>query len=198
MNIGIDIDDTISNTLEVSIDYARKYVKNDLHRNVKEDYNSSKDHNYIRSIFGLSRAEESDFWSKYFIPTAKEVVPKAGSVEAINKLKEEGNKIIIVTARWNQEGFDAKEDSEKWLKKQGIKYDKIITNATNPGEKAEVAKKEKLDVFIDDSIQNCEEVADSGTKSFLFTTKANEYYDMKKATRVNSWKEIFDKIGKEN
>lgn len=195
MNIGIDIDDTISNTYEIAIGYARNFVKNDLNRVVEEDYNHTVDHNYIKSIFKLTDEEDNAFWKKYFLTVLGQVIPKKNAVNAINFLKENGNKITIITARWNEENFDAYKDSEKWLNAQGIKFDKLITGAN---EKGKIAKNENIDVFIDDSIKNCEDVSDMGIKSYLISTPMNKYYQIEKATRVNSWDEILEKIKEEN
>jgi len=88
MNIGIDIDDTISNTYETAIGYARDFVKYDLKRNIEEDYEHSVDHNYIKSIFNLTDEEDSAFWKKYLSTVVKQVIPKDNAAKVINYLKE--------------------------------------------------------------------------------------------------------------
>ena len=68
----------------------------------------------------------------------------------MNKIHEEGNKIILITARWETDKFDVKKITTNWIKENNIPYDKLIINAEN---KLIAAKSEKLDVFIDDSFQ---------------------------------------------
>jgi len=191
MNIGIDIDDTISDTYALAVPYAREFVKNELNREIKEDFTGSIDHHYIKNAFGLSNEEDTAFWDKFFLKIVTSAEPKDFAVEVISKLKESGNRIVIITARY---GENAYEISEKWLKNNGIKYDKLIVKAKD---KATVAKEENIDLFIDDSILNCESVSDVGIKSFLFSSKANQYYDIKKAQRVESWSEVYKKIKEE-
>ena len=115
MNIGIDIDDTISNTFESAKNYAEEYIKNELKKEPVMDISKVKDHYYIRDMFGLTTEESDYFWKKYYNKIIENVKPKASSVEMINKLREDGNKIIIITARWSDEENDAFKISEIWL-----------------------------------------------------------------------------------
>ena len=195
MNIGIDIDDTISNTYETAMPLAMGYIKNVLKLDVKLDYTKVIDHNYIRDGLGLKNDEDKLFWKKYYYEVLENVKPKQFAVEAIQKLRNQGHKIVIITARWDDNEISAYNVSKSWLDDNKIPYDKIIVGANK---KAPIAKEEKIDVFIDDSVRNCEEVSSEGIKSYLFSTEVNEHYDMKKAVRVNSWKEIYDDIQKNN
>lgn len=191
MNIGIDIDDTISDTFESAIIYAKEYIKNELKREPVVDMTKVRDHYYIRDMFGLSYDEAEDFWTKYYTKIINNVKPKKLSVEIINKLKEEGNNIIIITARWNGEEIDAFEISENWLKKYNLNFNKMYVGIEN---KAEIAVKENIDLFIDDSIRNCEEVSDVGIKSYLFNAETNKHINQdNNIDRVYSWEEIYSK-----
>lgn len=191
MNIGIDIDDTISNTFESAKNYAEEYIKNELKKEPIMDISKVKDHYYIRDMFGLTTEESDYFWKKYYNRIIENVKPKASSVEMINKLREDGNKIIIITARWSDEENDAFKISEKWLKKNGIKYDKLYTGIEI---KDETAIKEKIDLFIDDSINQCKVVTSAGIKSYLFDSETNRHINPDEAIeRVFSWDEIYNK-----
>lgn len=191
MNIGIDIDDTISNTFERAVIYAEDFIKNELKREIKVDVSKVVDHYYIRDMFGLTNEEAEAFWTKYYTKIICNVEPKVLSAEMINKLKEEGNKIVIITARWCDKGIDVVEISETWLKEHGINFDKIYTGIEN---KAEIAVKENIDLFIDDSIRNCEEVSSAGIKSYLFDSKINQHVNVpENIDRVYSWEEIYSK-----
>ena len=68
MNIGIDIDDTISETFETVLPYAQKYTIEDLKRkseiNMNQDF---LDHFYIVKMNGWNEQEAICFWNKYFI-----------------------------------------------------------------------------------------------------------------------------------
>ena len=171
MNIGIDIDDTISYTFEETYPAAKKFVENDLGRKVvNEDFSTTVDYNYIENVLQISQEEMEEFWRKNLADLTKKVKPKENSVEVINKLKEEGHNIIIITARWNEDYCDSEKLTKEWLKKYNISYDKLYIGAES---KKQIAIDEKLDLFIDDSIKNCEEVSSANIESYLFASKIN-------------------------
>ena len=191
MNIGIDIDDTISNTFEIFLPYLEKFVCQDLNRKLDLNLSSRTDYYNIVEKYGLSEEEAREFWAKYYIPMLENVKPKQSAVEIINTIKENGNKIILITARIDDEIVDARAITEKWLKANEIKYDKLIINSHN---KLEIAKQEKIDIFIDDSIRNCEMVSSENIKTYMFLTKNNEYYDNENIEKVTSWDEFYERI----
>ena len=191
MNIGIDIDDTISNTFESATYYAEKYVTEILKREPVKDISKVKDHYYVRDMFGLTDEEDDRFWEEYYERIIENVEPKPSSVEMINKLSEEGNRIVIITARWSKNGISAFDLSKKWLDKQGIKYDKLYTDIEI---KDKTAINEKIDLFIDDSISQCNVVTSAGIKSYLFDSETNRHINPDKdIERVLSWDEIYKK-----
>lgn len=192
MNIGIDIDDTISNTFESAVDYAKEYIRDVLKREPIIDMSNVRDHYYIRDMFGMTDEESTRFWKEYYERIVENVKPKTSSVEMINKLKEDGNKIVIITARWSDDEVDAFKISEAWFKKYGIKYDKLYVGIEK---KDETALNEKIDLFIDDSINQCEVVTKAGIKSYLFDSETNKHIKPDKdIERVLSWDEIYNRV----
>lgn len=194
MNIGIDIDDTLSNTYETALPVAIDYVKNVLKKDIIPDLTGASNHYYIREIFKLSEEEEEKFWDDCYMKILDEIVPKESSVKIVKTLKELGHKICIITARWDTSDSDAYVVSKKWLEKNEIFYDKLIVRAEN---KDEIAVKENIDIFIDDSVENCEGVSKKGIQTFLFSTEMNKFYQEKDFERVHSWDEFYDKIKEE-
>ena len=191
MNIGIDIDDTISMTFENAVKYAEVYVRDVLKREPIIDMSKVKDHYYIRDMYGLTTDEADKFWDDYYVRIIENVKPKPFSVEIINKLRDEGNRIIIITARWSRNGISAFDISKKWLDEYGIKYDKIYTDIEV---KDEIAVNEKIDLFIDDSFNQCKVVTKSGIKSYLFDSETNRHIvPDQHIERVLSWEEIYNK-----
>ena len=75
------------------------------------------------------------------------------------------------------------------LKNNNIHYDKLICNF----DKAKICKIEKIDLFIDDYIENCKKVNELGIKTILFTSKGN-INDKTGLYRVDSWKDIYEKV----
>ena len=191
MRIGIDIDDTISDTYEVYFAYAEKYVIEDLHRDGKINNDAEIHHHYIKNMFNLTQKEEDDFWDKYYAKNLHKVKPLTLARETIEQLKKDGHEIVIITARWPEKNFDIREETIKWLSDNNIKFDDIVLNAAN---KAVAAREKKIDLFIDDSFKNCEDVSSAGITTFLMDTRTNKGLEKENITRVYSWPDIYYKI----
>ena len=191
MNFGIDIDDTISNTFETFLPYMKKFVECDLNRKLDLNLKSKIDYYDIIKKYNLSTQEAQKFWEDYYVSILENVVPKESSVEIINKIKENGNKVILITARIDDGGVDARTITEKWLEANNIKYDKLIINSQN---KLEIAKKEKIDIFLDDSIRNCEMVSSGNIKTYMFLSANNEYYENENILKIKTWDEFYENI----
>lgn len=191
MNIGIDIDDTISNTFETFLPYLEKFVCQDLNRKLDLNLSSRIDYYNIVEKYGLSEEEARVFWTKYYVLMLENVKPKENAVEIINKIKENGNKIVLITARIDDEIVDARAITEKWLEVNKINYDKLIINSHN---KLEIAKEEKIDIFVDDSIRNCEMVSSGNIKTYMMLTKNNEYYENENIEKITCWNEFYENV----
>lgn len=138
MILGIDIDNTITDTNET----VRAYLKQEYP--LYEDYKL------------LPKKEYELFLKKNLKAMRKEYKLKKGVKEAWTYFKEHNFKIIIITARNNE--FDDKyiEDTIKFLRVNGLFYDKIYFDEENKGA---TASKEKVDLFIDDKETNLDNVA---------------------------------------
>jgi glycerol-3-phosphate cytidylyltransferase len=75
-----------------------------------------------------------------------QAAPLLEMVEAVNRLYDEGNEIIIFTARGASSGIDWTEVTKKQLNKWGLKYHNLIMN-----------KKPSFDLMIDDKCINADE-----------------------------------------
>lgn len=191
MNIGIDIDDTICNTYETFLPYFKTYMEDELGKKFEFDLSDTTDYYKLTKRFGISEEEDYKFWEKYFPKIVDEVIPKLNAVKIINTLKEEGNNIFLITARYAVEGFDIRELTIKWLEKNNILFDKLIINSHN---KLEIAEEEKIDVFFDDSIRNCRMLLEGNIKTYMYTTEYNKFYQNEKLIRVYSWDEFYEKM----
>lgn len=193
MNIGIDIDDTITLTFEETFPRAIDFVQNVLKRDIPEQLDECcYDHHYIENALDVTDEEMNLFWREHLVDLLGKVKPKKNVIGIINKLKEEGHNIIIITARWNSEYCDSEKLSKEWFEKYGMKYDKLFVDLES---KKQTAIDEKIDLFIDDSIKNCREVSEAGIKCFLFKSEVN--YKNKESRNfdiVDSWDEIYRRI----
>ena len=196
MNIGIDIDDTISETFETLLPYAQKYTIEELKRKSNiELKNNLTNHFYIVYINGWNEEEAIIFWEKYYAEILKKVSIKKFAAEYINKLKQEGHKIYLITARWDMKNENVEQITKKWLEENNVNYDELIINASD---KLKVAREKEIDIFVDDSFKNCKNIADnSNIKVYIMNTKMNESLNDSKIQRVFSWPEVYDLISRE-
>ncbi len=194
MKIGIDIDDTIADTCEVAFAYAQRYTIQELGRSGKIQEVTAKHHTYIDAMHNWSDEEDTNFWNRYYGKIITQIKPFTLAVETIKQLRQDGNQIILITARWPEENCDVKQITLDWLAQNQIEYDEIVLNAKD---KAQVALDKNIDLFIDDSFKNCMEVAQTGIKTYIMQMRTNKGLDAENITRVYSWPDIYDRIKKE-
>ena len=188
MIIGIDMDDTICSTNERIIIEADKYDKEVLHGTGIKDINAYE----FNKMMGWPEGMKGQFFNdrlEYIMDTA-EIKPNAR--EVINKLHDEGNKIIFITFRKGKYIKNPYELTKNWLDRNGIHYDKIYADT---GSKVDECLNEKVDLFIDDKESHCEEVSSAGVKVLLFTNAYN--HDEKRFRRVDNWDEVYKYIKEE-
>ena len=193
MNIGIDIDDTIAETFETLLPYSQKYTIEDLKRksniNLRGDLSN---HFYIVYVNGWNEPEAIAFWEKYYAEILRNLNIKKFAAEVINKLKQEGHNIYLITARWDMRVDNVREITKKWLEDNNVKYDELILNASD---KLKIAKEKNIDIFIDDSFNNCKSIKDeTSAKVYLMNTKMNESLNDDNIKRVYSWPEVYSLI----
>ena len=181
MNIGIDIDDTITYSYEtllpiVSVKYgmsmkkllAQKPSYNMLH-NTLPDYDKFR-------------------WENFRI-MAKMAPLREDVVEILNQLKKDGHKIIFITARGYEEYPDPYKLSLDYLKRNGVPFDKLIVNAKD---KAKTCLLENIDVFIDDCAKHCKAVQSKGIETIQM---GNDFTEVSKdLNRLDTWKDSYKKI----
>lgn len=179
MKIGIDIDDTITNTWETVIPYYSKLygispsklkISNPYYQAIKDKVTLEQYYQTIKLIL-----------QKIILDV--ELKPDASRV--IKRLHDMGNEIIFITSRSTMDIIKPYETTEKYLKKHHIYYDKLIINQER---KDITCLNEKIDIFIDDSNKHCDQVANTGIKVLMFETPYNNYNN--KHLHVKSWQEI--------
>ncbi len=197
MNIGIDIDDTISNSFETYFGDSQLFDIEEMN-GTGEVKNMGKvpSHKYVETMYNWDDESTDKFWNRYFEKVLTDATPKSYAPEVINKLKEEGNTIYIITARYEQEGIDSvRRLTEKWLNDNNIKYDELIMDANN---KLEIVQKYNIDVFIDDSLENCLDVAKGSAKVFQYVGIGNILTNDENIQKVYSWPQIYSLLKKKN
>lgn len=192
MIIGIDIDNTLTEVQEelnkAAYEYAIKHGKKVDASIILEDINNNGE--FYRENFKFSYDE-----LKYFLKDIQEEIinkakPRENAVEIIRKLRSDGHKIYIVTARDSEFHDDPYTLSKVWLDKNNIEYDKIIVNARK---KAPICIQENIDLFIDDQVNNCIEISKEGIQTIRIS---NDKQEIKNILTIKNWKQIYEYIQK--
>ena len=189
MRIGIDLDDTITKTEEILFKYAKIYNKEE-----KILFNINREEWNLTKAFGWNEENIKEFFSKYLKSIYEEAEIKENAKEKINVLKDDGNKIIIITARDTKSLKEVHEVCKDWLINNKINVDKIVVDGED---KAQKCLENKIDIFIDDNICNCENVYNNlKIPVLLMNSRYNKDYQNPKIKRVYNWNEIYNEICK--
>lgn len=187
MNIGIDIDNVISKFDEA---LEEEFLKHDKELRNTGIINLNK--HMTEGMFDWTNEEVWSFYLENIERIAKNLEVKEGAKEYIEKLKEDGHTIVIITGRDNGEYTDPYGMTKKWLNEKEIIYDKLIlTDAykNNKHAKTEKCFENNIDIMIDDSIRNYRDCIENNITTLLMDTPYNR--TEKDIIRVNNWKEIY-------
>lgn len=195
MRIGIDIDGVLTDFETYWTERATKYLY-EHGREVKYF------HCYDLDIaFGFRKSKESiwedserDAYNKFmdelFIDYDKHCHVRYTAKEVVDKLKELGHEIVIVTRRHHSYHWfnsdDARNKVKSFLDNNGIAYDYILFAEKNKKDDCEALK---IDVMLDDNPYVFDELRETGVTTVCFSTNYNEdkeYADY----RVYSWYEF--------
>ena len=191
MRIGIDIDDTLTDVKNELIKAGENYARS-LGKDIKVDKNfedKNNNGNKWQEMFQFNYEE-----LKYFLKDIQESItnkakPRENVVEVIKKLRNDGNEIIIITARDSEFHDDPYKYSKDWLDKNNIYYDKLVVNARN---KEDACIEEEIDLFIDDSKSNCLNVKKAGIKTIRVCNVIEE--NNSNLICFNNWNDIYSYI----
>lgn len=182
MVIGIDIDDTICSTNERIIVEADKYDKEVLGGSGIKDATAYE----FTEMMGWEKEMKGKFFAdrlEYIMDNAE---IKPGVVEIINKLHDEGNKIIFISFRKDKYIKDPHALTKNYLDRHGIKYDGLYVNT---GTKTDECLDNGVKLFIDDKESHCEDVSNAGIDVILFTNLYN--HDENRFVRKDNWNDIY-------
>ncbi len=191
MNITIDCDEVLSETLDAVLEYHHwkilwKEIKKEnitnyhMHEMKKIDLTIKEEHNFL---FSFMRKPESIL----------KIKPVQWAKEKLIKWKEDWHKLYVVTWRWD----GLKENTEKrinmnfpWLF-ESIHF--ANTHRPNQRNKSEILNELNSELMVEDFLYYAQDIADAGIKTFLLDKPRNQEYDkerMKKIEKVISWNDI--------
>ena len=183
MKIGIDI-----NTLPILKKYCKRYNDTVLKRNLQINKNGFASYN----LYDWTEEENLDFCHKYIEEVVLQAEIKENAKEIIKKLKDEGNIIYIISARITPMFKTPYETTEKFLKDNGIVYDKLLVGKVD---KKSSCIENELEILIDDEPQNITQISE-----FIPVIALDTIYNKEcvgnNIIKVNSWNEIYSTIKK--
>ena len=183
MRIGIDIDDTITDSWECLIPYYSKMF------DVSEDI-LHKSAPYMEAI--KEKVTSIDEYYKIMLPVYDKVSPNVNILpsvkETIDLLYNLGCKVYFITSR-GSDHTDAYKDSKVFLDRHKVKYDEIIVNAKD---KAKVCQDKNIKLFIDDSYKHCQSVSNLGIPVLMHETYYNKKYE--EFNHFTDWNYVYEYV----
>lgn len=195
MRIGIDIDGVLTDIEQWQLDYGSKFFYEEYGLSIK-DYKGYE----TNEIFDVDIKLDDEFWNKYFRDYSINVEARKFANEVIDKLKEDGHEIYIITARGSflSHSADVMSIEENrnivldWLKRNKIEYDKIIFS---PEDKLDICKENDIDIMIEDKPANIENIS-TQLPVICFHAGYNKNCIGDNIIRCYSWYDIYSKINR--
>ena len=195
MRIGIDIDGVLTDVERWQLDYGSKFYYERYQKEIVdfEGYDTNQ-------IFNVDDKLDEEFWREYFKEYSLNVEARKFANEVIDKLKQEGHQIYIITARGSFLSHSADvmsvEENQQivlnWLKNHHINYDKIIFS---PEDKLDICKENNIDLMIEDKVDNINKISKI-IPVICFHAGYNKDCKNSNIIRCYSWYDIYSKINK--
>ncbi|RCW51472.1 MULTISPECIES: hypothetical protein [unclassified Halanaerobium] len=177
--LGIDIDGVLTEEGPKNNSIWQQKMTEFFGRNInlrKNTYN-------LAEAFGLNTEELNLFLKKELENIYRQATPAEGAKETLEELKERDFTLILITARHSKYNTLTK----NWLKKYDIPYDKLY----HEDNKAPLAEKLKLKLFIEDNKFNALAISKKNIPVILVSKYHNK--DIEKNNliyRADSWQDI--------
>lgn len=188
MIIGSDIDGVLTDLEKYQLVEGEKFYKRPpVNKNGYKTW----------QIFGGTLRDDEDFWAKNIFDYAENYPIKKDAAYVIEKLKNDGHKIIFVTARTyayadDNLGVKMRKTLCNWLDKNGVLYDKIVFSTED---KEETCMQLKLDLMIEDSPMNVEYLK---KRMPVICMEAGYNLDVKgdNVYRCKDWSKVYETVNK--
>lgn len=185
MKIGVDLDGVVFDTEKEFRVYSELYDMLELKRNSKIDNSKMR----FQDRFNWTQDDVDNFLKMYH----KQIVTEAGFIPGaevvLNKLKEDGHELIIITARGGINKAMIPITEERLRKADMDIFDKYYWGVAN---KEEICIEENIDIMIDDFDENCTKISSANIKTIYlkdapsYDLEENEYLKV-----LYNWGEIY-------
>lgn len=180
MKIGVDIDGVIADSLSIWVKELNRHFSQDKNREDMVFYQFEK-------IYNVSWEEMDRFFRTNQEILLSNLAPVEQAAEILNRFKE-AHEVLLITARPEQ----YRSITENWLRAHTIVYNDLIM--TNFADKGCYCKTMKIDIFIEDSLENALSICQEGIPVILFDAPYNQGSLPEGIIRTKNWQEIFDLI----
>lgn len=170
MKIGIDMDDTICSTSESIIKYQNIFIK---------DKNITLEELWSKNTY------KDEFLNKYLSDIYNNALIKENCVYVLNKLSKD-NELYIITARTTNYIDDIIKITKDYLTNNNIKVKDIFINSKD---KVDICIKNNIDLMIDDSYYNYEQLTSNNINTILFDELDRYKYIN---NRINNWNQLIN------
>lgn len=188
MKIGIDIDNTITDTLPVLKEYCKRYNDTVVKRNLQMHEDGVASYN----LYDWTQEENMDFCIRYLEEVVLQAEVKESAREIIERLKNEGHNINIISSRAVPMFKTPYETTEKFLREKGIVYDKLLVGRI---EKKSSCIENELDVLIEDEPQYITQMSEF-MPVIVFDAVYNKQCIGNNIIRVYDWNDVYSNIKK--
>lgn len=187
MNIGIDIDGVLLDSMGWLEFYADFFARYEIGKNKVRDDSAYPEVNY-----NFTDEETSAFYAKYNDLSTKNSSLVPGASEILKKLEEDGHNLFILTARGIYNEREIKFCEPK-LKQLGVTFKKIEWALRD---KSDACEKFNLDVFIEDNPEHIKKVLRTNTKIIQFKSELShvETVSDKRVSLAKNWNDVYDII----
>ena len=189
MNIGLDIDNVIT-----AFDSAilKEYLIEDKNKRNSGIINKNARH-ITRGMFDWSNEEVDEFYEKNMERIAKGLRPRRNAKTYMDKLLNEGHKLILISHRAFPHYKEPLKTTIDWLNSCNINYSKLVLSKSP--DKTDECIENNIDIMVDDRVGQCKKMTANGVNCIVMLTKYNkrEIDDLRYA---KSWKDLYEKITK--
>jgi uncharacterized HAD superfamily protein len=183
--IGIDIDNTITNTRELILEYVRTFEReNDLRSELDPNhYDLEESLNWDAQLI-------KRFLGTYLKDIYTHVAPKPNALDVISALHLR-HTLILITSR-NQRDAAIKAITLEWLSRYRVEYDQLVMNDTenmHHFSKLAACLENHVEVMIEDHHDLSRELSEH-IPVIMFDYPYNTHLEADNIIRVHDWLEV--------
>ena len=192
MKIGVDLDGVVFDSEKDFRIYSELFDLIELKQNSKMDNSNIR----FQDRFKWTEEETESFLKKYHKKIIKEANYMPGAIKILKMLKEEGNNLIIITARGGMNEEIIELTKERLDNDNMNIFDKYYWKTEN---KDEICVQENIDIMIDDSYDKCKKISNAKINTiYLKDAPSYDLEENKYLKVLYNWGEIYRYIKEMN